>query len=184
MTTLANPKQIVQDAYDSIAEWYLQWLTDTQQHTPRERHAELVLANAHALVRRQAGQSSSSPPPQPRILELGCGPGVPITRLLLDRGAAVVANDISSTQIQMARARVSRGRVRGGGHGGADPPLGQLRRGDELLRRLPPAAGGAAGISCAGARVVAGGGGVCAEPGDAGCGGGAWGDVGVWDVLE
>jgi SAM-dependent methyltransferase len=43
----------------------------------------------------------------PRILELGCGAGVPITRMLLDRGAQVVANDISTKQISLAKVRCS-----------------------------------------------------------------------------
>ena len=83
-----EPKIIVKDAYDNIAEWYLRWVSD--QKSPRERYTEKVLSHA---------------PTSPRILELGCGSGVPITRLLLDRGADVVANDISSAQIRMAKAR-------------------------------------------------------------------------------
>lgn len=84
-----DPKVIVERAYDHIADWYVQWVTG--QRSLREKYANKVLAAC----------SSPSPP----ILELGCGPGVPITRMLLDRGAHVVANDISATQIHMARAR-------------------------------------------------------------------------------
>lgn len=83
-----NPKEIVKQAYDSIADWYLQWVQS--DHSPRESYASKVLANA---------------PASPNVLELGCGPGVPITRMLLDRGARVVANDISTTQIEMAKSR-------------------------------------------------------------------------------
>ncbi|GAM85429.1 hypothetical protein ANO11243_034360 [Dothideomycetidae sp. 11243] len=83
-----DPKAIVKQAYDHIADWYLSWIKD--QLSPRERYAEKVLASA---------------PPHPRILELGCGPGVPITRMLLDRGAHVVANDISARQVDLAKER-------------------------------------------------------------------------------
>jgi len=82
------PKEIVEQAYDHIAEWYLHWVEG--QRSPRERYTNKVLENA---------------PPSPCVLELGCGPGVPITRMLLDRGAQVVANDISTKQISMAKVR-------------------------------------------------------------------------------
>ncbi|KAF2249797.1 methyltransferase type 11 [Trematosphaeria pertusa] len=82
------PKEIVQQAYDHIAEWYLDWAST--QPSPRERYTDKVLAHA---------------PSSPHILELGCGSGVPITRMLLDRGARVVANDISSKQLSMAKAQ-------------------------------------------------------------------------------
>lgn len=82
------PKQVVQEAYDEIAGWYLQWVEG--QKSPREHYTEIVLKGA---------------PSNPHILELGCGAGIPITRLLLDRGASVVANDISSKQIAMAQER-------------------------------------------------------------------------------
>lgn len=84
-------KEINEQAYDRIADWYLDWATS--QASPRERYTEKVLANVK--------NNDTSP----RILEIGCGAGLPITRMLLDRGATVVGNDISSKQIEMARAR-------------------------------------------------------------------------------
>src|SRR5512140_3518911 len=36
------PKEIVTEAYDQIADWYLSWVQ--AQHTPRERYAAAVLA--------------------------------------------------------------------------------------------------------------------------------------------
>lgn len=83
-----TPKEIVEQAYDHIAEWYLRWVEG--QRSPRERYTNKVLENA---------------PASPCVLELGCGPGVPITRMLLDRGAQVVANDISTKQLSMAKVR-------------------------------------------------------------------------------
>lgn len=81
-------KDIVTKGYDQMAEQYLGWVES--QSSPRERYADKVLANA---------------PQSPRILELGCGAGIPITRMLLDRGASVVGNDISSKQISIAKSR-------------------------------------------------------------------------------
>jgi ubiquinone/menaquinone biosynthesis C-methylase UbiE len=83
-----DPKQIVEQAYDYIAEWYLRWVED--QRSPRERYTNKILENALA---------------SPHILELGCGSGIPITRMLIDRGAQVVANDISTKQLEMAKVR-------------------------------------------------------------------------------
>jgi len=83
-----DPKRTVEEAYDNIADWYLEW-TESQR-SPRESYIDKLLKNV---------------PVSPRILELGCGSGVPITRMLLDRGAQVVANDLSSKQISMAKQR-------------------------------------------------------------------------------
>ena len=82
------PKEIVEQAYDQIADWYLSWVES--QASPREKYTEQVLKNALS---------------NPRILELGCGAGIPITRMLVDRGADVTANDISSKQVSMAKVR-------------------------------------------------------------------------------
>lgn len=82
------PQGIVEYAYDHITQWYLQWVEG--QKSPRERYTNKLLEEL---------------PPSPYILELGCGPGIPVLRLLLDKGAQVVANDISTKQVEMARAR-------------------------------------------------------------------------------
>ncbi|KNG88459.1 O-methyltransferase [Aspergillus nomiae NRRL 13137] len=84
-----TPEGIVEYAYDNITEWYLQWVKS--QKSPRERYTQMLL---DTLQQRS-----------PAILELGCGPGVPIVKMLLDQGAQVVANDISAKQIAMAKAR-------------------------------------------------------------------------------
>lgn len=83
-----SPEGIVEYAYDNITEWYLQWVES--QKSPRERYTKKLLEKLQ---------------PSPSILELGCGPGVPILKFLLDQGAQVVANDISTKQIEMAKAR-------------------------------------------------------------------------------
>lgn len=82
------PEGIVEYAYDHITEWYLQWVA--AQKSPRERYTRRLLEGL---------------PPAPTVLDLGCGPGVPVLQLLLDGGARVVANDLSTKQVEMARAR-------------------------------------------------------------------------------
>lgn len=81
-------KEIVEHSYNHIAQWYLQWVEE--QTSPRKSYIDKMLENVVA---------------SPSVLELGCGPGVPVTRMLLDRGASVLANDISSEQLAIARAR-------------------------------------------------------------------------------
>ncbi|KAL2194251.1 methyltransferase type 11 [Corynascus similis CBS 632.67] len=111
-----DPKEIVKQTYDQLASWYLNWVDG--QRSPRERYAIKVLQNAWSTAllssspASQATKTVASPtPPQvlppPRILDLGCGPGVSVTRMLLERGAHVVANDISAQQLAMARSRCS-----------------------------------------------------------------------------
>ncbi|RAL17449.1 class I SAM-dependent methyltransferase [Aspergillus homomorphus CBS 101889] len=89
-----TPEGIVEYAYDNITEWYLQWVSS--QKSPRQRYTQLLLDQLQHQQQKQ---------PSPSILELGCGPGIPIVKMLLDHGAQVVANDISTKQIEMARAR-------------------------------------------------------------------------------
>ncbi|KAK6856324.1 methyltransferase [Apiospora arundinis] len=91
-----TPQKVVEQAYDSIAGWYLAWVEG--QNSPRESYTEKVLQNVAATTSPSTGS-------KPRILELGAGAGVPITRMLLDRGAEVVANDISTEQLKLAAAR-------------------------------------------------------------------------------
>ncbi|KAK3301202.1 methyltransferase [Chaetomium fimeti] len=82
------PEGIVEYAYDHMSEWYLQWVEGHK--SPRERYTKKLLEELQ---------------PSPSILDLGCGPGVPVLQLLLDQGAQVVANDISTKQIEIAKAR-------------------------------------------------------------------------------
>lgn len=84
-----TPEGIVEYAYDHITEWYLQWVAG-QGSSPRERYTRQLLAGL---------------PAAPAVLELGCGPGVPVLGQLLAAGARVVANDVSARQLAEARAR-------------------------------------------------------------------------------
>jgi SAM-dependent methyltransferase len=78
-------KSIVKEGYDRIAQRYLEW---TSKHScPRITYLKKLL---NLLA------------PGSLVLELGCGAGTPGTRLLADNNA-VTANDISETQISLAR---------------------------------------------------------------------------------
>jgi SAM-dependent methyltransferase len=83
MTT--DPKKIVADGYDQIAERYLAW-SALDPSPERMRY----LAQLIDLL-----------PGGAEVLELGCGAGVPVTQALAERGR-VTGVDISAEQIAMA----------------------------------------------------------------------------------
>ena len=84
-----DPRRIVADGYDAIAERYYAW-SDARPSATRRRW----LARALELI-----------PPGADVLELGCGAGVPMTRALA-AGRRVTGVDISARQIELARAAV------------------------------------------------------------------------------
>ena len=84
-----DPRRIVADGYDAIAERYFAW-SDARPSQPR---LTWLAEDARA---RPAGSE---------VLDLGCGAGVPMTRALAD-GRAVTGVDISARQIELARAAV------------------------------------------------------------------------------
>jgi SAM-dependent methyltransferase len=84
-----DPKRIVADGYDVIAQRYLEW-SDLRPSPTRLRYLGLALS----LI--PAGSD---------VLELGCGAGIPMTRALAE-ARSVTGIDISATQIAMARANV------------------------------------------------------------------------------
>ena len=88
MATKPDPKQLVEQGYDRIAARYLAW---SGPSPARIRYLQKIL---HRL------------PQGAEILELGCGAGVPGTRLLLEHGARVMAVDISAAQIALAREHI------------------------------------------------------------------------------
>jgi SAM-dependent methyltransferase len=77
-------KQIVRDAYDAIADRYLQWSSESRV---RARY----LAKFLSLLPARSAQ----------ILELGCGGRLPVTKAPAER-ATVVAVDISLAQVALA----------------------------------------------------------------------------------
>ena len=84
-----SPKRTVRRGYDAMAERYLAWGTRVQGD-PRSR-----------LVRSFAQQL----PDTARILDLGCGAGLPSTKELAQR-FDVVGVDFSEAQIRLARENV------------------------------------------------------------------------------
>ena len=100
---MSEAKTIVSQAYDNLADWYLTWVDD--QKSPRERYASKVLENHPSSPTTTETTTKTKTKTKPYILELGCGPGVPITRMLLQKGARVLANDISPKQISLAKTQ-------------------------------------------------------------------------------
>lgn len=84
-----DPKRIVQRGYDAIAERYLEWGGDRPSPT-RRRALDLLLAELA---------------PDSRVLELGCGAGLPMTAALAEHHR-VHGIDISARQIALATGNV------------------------------------------------------------------------------
>ena len=84
-----DPKQLVRDGYDQIAERYLEW-THQDPNDKREKYVSLLLDELPA----------GAP-----VLELGCGAGVPATQMLAQR-FQVTGVDISARQLELARRQV------------------------------------------------------------------------------
>lgn len=87
--TALDPKRIVADGYDRIADRYLAW-SPGRPSTARLRALDL----ADALIPRGAD-----------VLELGCGAGIPMTARIAD-GRHLTGIDISPEQIRRARRNV------------------------------------------------------------------------------
>lgn len=85
----------VQASYDQIAESYTAWAES--RPSPRLKYVDKLLS------------SLPSRPSTARVLELGCGAGVPVTAYLAERVGEIVANDISPRQLELARKRVLSG---------------------------------------------------------------------------
>lgn len=110
-------KSRLKASYDAIAPAYNTWTTTN--HALRLRFLNRLLD--HVVVPDPASSSASSSSKDPFILkalELGCGAGVPVVSTLLSspRGIHfhVVGNDISTTQLALARESV---KVQGGPEG-------------------------------------------------------------------
>jgi SAM-dependent methyltransferase len=87
-------KKIIEESYDKIAPTYLKWTSSFS--SPR-------LAYLNKLLPLLPPSTSCS------ILELGCGAGVPCTQILAQNSWSLVAVDISSTQLELARENVKVG---------------------------------------------------------------------------
>jgi len=89
--TSSHRADLVRESYDQVAELYLE-ARDEWQSTP---HLDRL------LVRLKPGS---------RILDVGCGAGVPIDSYLAERGLEVVGLDISPRQVELATKNVPAGR--------------------------------------------------------------------------
>lgn len=87
---MRDPKRIVADAYDQIADHYLEW----RARQPRQEELARWLDLLHSRVQ-----------PGARVLDIGCGAGIPLTRALAEI-YDVTGVDISARQIELARLNV------------------------------------------------------------------------------
>ena len=89
-----DPKQLVEQGYDRIAERHLAWGQETRSEE-RARYTALLLDGL---------------PPGAEVLELGCGAGIPTTQALAER-FRVTGVDISARQIELARQNAPQARL-------------------------------------------------------------------------
>ncbi|KAL3424785.1 methyltransferase [Phlyctema vagabunda] len=83
-------KKTVEESYDKIARTYLEWTSSFP--SPRVTYLRKLI-------------SLLPPTAQNNFLELGCGAGVPCTQILAQHGS-IIAVDVSTAQLEMARANV------------------------------------------------------------------------------
>ncbi|KAF2100197.1 methyltransferase domain-containing protein [Rhizodiscina lignyota] len=88
-----DPKELSRTGYNQGAARYLEWM---QSHAHRR---VLMLDKLYGYLGNRTTSATA--------LELGCGAGDPVTISLAERCQHVTANDISSTQIAMAKERLS-----------------------------------------------------------------------------
>ncbi|KAI0521328.1 S-adenosyl-L-methionine-dependent methyltransferase [Xylaria bambusicola] len=93
-TTPENIKERLKASYDAVASKYNEW---TLPHSKKRME---YLSKALEYLNLPA-----EPEKNPAFLELGCGCGLPVTQKLLEThpSARVIANDLSTTQISIAR---------------------------------------------------------------------------------
>lgn len=87
-----DPKEIVRTGYDALS---LLYRKDAEEPPNHQKWTSLVL--------------SILPSPPTRVLDIGCGCGVPIARDLANMGCTVTGVDLSAVQIDRARNLVPRG---------------------------------------------------------------------------
>lgn len=105
MTTESTQiKDNVRKAYDNIAPVYLEWTQPT--YALRLSYVKRLLAH-FPDTKTETEKESQGGGAKTKILELGCGAGVPCTQYLASNDSLeVTANDISSAQISMAKERL------------------------------------------------------------------------------
>lgn len=88
--TITDPKSVVEKGYDQVAPQYFAWATP-RPTTTRAAYLDTLIA----LL-----------PPGAKVLELGCGAGVPSTQTLVKAGVKVTGVDISAAQIDLAKEHI------------------------------------------------------------------------------
>jgi SAM-dependent methyltransferase len=88
-----SPSSIVAEGYDLLDGRYREWAAQIVPGDPRETWLQRAISGL---------------PTRARVLDLGCGPGVPTARRLAER-FVVTGLDISARQIDAARAAVPSG---------------------------------------------------------------------------
>lgn len=86
----SETKALIEQGYDTVAPAYLAW-SGPRPTTTRTDY----LNKLFALLS-----------PGAKILELGCGAGVPATQVIIEKGFDVTGVDISAAQIELARQHV------------------------------------------------------------------------------
>jgi SAM-dependent methyltransferase len=94
-TTPHPSKGLVESTYDKIAVRYLEWTSSSP--SPRLNYLTklLFLLNQNHIDGEE----------KPKVLELGCGSGVPSTKVLTE-SCEVIGNDISSVSLDLAKSNV------------------------------------------------------------------------------
>ncbi|MEM7033217.1 MAG: class I SAM-dependent methyltransferase [Chloroflexota bacterium] len=85
----SNPKKIVKDGYNQIAETYLDWIQNVRS-SERKKYTEII------LTQLLAGSA---------LLELGCGTGLPTTQTLA-KHYQITGVDLSERHIELAQKNV------------------------------------------------------------------------------
>jgi 2-polyprenyl-3-methyl-5-hydroxy-6-metoxy-1,4-benzoquinol methylase len=95
----ADVKQRLKASYDAIADKYNDWTLPHSEHRLKYLGKLLSLLDATGPASETTTTS---------VLELGCGCGLPVSQTLLRHGdhVRVTANDLSSTQIALAREKL------------------------------------------------------------------------------
>ncbi|KIW13267.1 hypothetical protein PV08_08454 [Exophiala spinifera] len=98
MNSSEKDKTLVREGYNQIAQTYLQWTSDIDRDSLRTKFLDKLL-------------SKIEHPSTVKVLELGCGAGIPSTKILAERCREVYAVDISDLQIDLAKANVAKDNV-------------------------------------------------------------------------
>ena len=85
-----DPKQIIANGYDHIAEKHEEWASDIRVEE-RAKYTSVLLENL---------------PKGAEVLELGCGSGIPTTQQLAEK-FCVTGVDISARQVALAQQKIS-----------------------------------------------------------------------------